>query len=250
MTKLISIFLGSFLLITCAARAAESPPVVEGFACNFLPGQGMAELQTATDNFNAALANLDSEDVAAMRAFLWVPYRSNTSYDVIWTSNHANLNAMGRVTSAIEADAAASAAVAGFNDVVDCDSAISYSDQIYAGEGPPVPTPPALLESYRCQLHDGKTVADAQAAASAWSAHVGNIASYSNAIAFMRTPFISGFESDLSYLVVHDSVEEFAARNTDYMNSDGVEAIDAGFNAAHTCRGSLFTSMRVVPPLE
>ncbi|MCZ6656431.1 MAG: hypothetical protein O7C67_03985 [Gammaproteobacteria bacterium] len=250
MTKLISIFLGSFLLITCAARAAESPAVVEVFACNFLPGQGMAELQTATDNFNAALGNLDSEDVAAMRAFLWVPYRSNTEYDALWFSNHANLNAMGRATSAMAGDAAASAAVAGFDDVVDCDSAINYSEQIYAGEGPPVTTPPALLESYICELNDGKTVDDARAAASAWSAHVGNIASYSNAIAFMRTPFISGFPFDVSYLIVHDSVEEFAARNTDYMNSDGVEAIDAGFNAVQTCRGSLFTSTRVVPPPE
>ncbi len=250
MTKLISILLGSFLLITCAARAAESPAVVEGFACNFLPGQGMAELQTATDNFNAALANLDSEDVAAMSAFLWVPYRSNTDYDVIWTSNHANLNAMGRFTSAIEADPAATAAVAGFDDVVDCDSAISYSEQIYAGEGPPVTAPPALLESYRCQLHDGKTVADARAAASAWSEHVANIASYSSAIAFMRTPFISGFDSDLSYLIVHDSVEQFAARNTDYGSSDGVDTIGAGFDAAHTCRGALFMSTRVVPPPE
>lgn len=250
MTKLISILLGSFLLITCAARAAETPAVVEGFACNFLPGQGMAELQTATDNFNAALANLDSEDVAAMLAFLWVPYRSNTDYDVIWTSNHANLNAMGRVTSAIEADPAATAAVAGFDDVVDCDSAINYSDQIYAGDGPPVTAPPALLESYRCELRDGKTIADARAAASAWSAHIGNIASYSNALAFMRTPLISGFQSDLSYLIVHDSVEQFAARETDYTNSDGVDAIGAGFGAAHTCRSALFMSTRVVPPPE
>ncbi|MCZ6641346.1 MAG: hypothetical protein O7F71_07195 [Gammaproteobacteria bacterium] len=250
MTKLVSIFLGSFLLMTCVVRAAESPAVVEGFACNFLEGQGMAELQTATDNFNAAIGNLESEDVANLRAFLWVPYRTNAPYDVIWTSNHANLNAMGRFTSAVEADAAATAAVVAFDDVVDCDSAISLSEQIYTGEGPPVTDPPALLESYRCNLLDGKTIADARAAATAWSAHVGNIASYGSAIAFMRTPLISGFDSDLSYLIVHNSVEEYAARNTDYINSDGVDAIGAGFNAVHTCRGGLFMSNRVVPPPE
>ena len=249
--KFVSIFASSLLLMTCMAHAAESPRVVEGFACNFLPGQGMAELQAVTDNFNAALGNLDSEAAANLEAaYLWVPYRSNTSYDVIWTSGYANLNAMGRFTSAVEADAAATAAVAAFDGVVDCDSTIQLSEQIYAGEGPAVTSPPALLESYICELNDGKTIADARAAATAWSEHIGNIASYGSANAFMRTPLISGFDGDLSYLIVHNSVEEFAARNTDYMNSDGVDAIGAGFGAAHTCRSGLFMSNRVVPPPE
>lgn len=45
-------------------------------------------------------------------------------------------------------------------------------------------------------------------------------------------------------------MEQFAARQTDHMTSDGVDAIGAGFDAAHTCRGALFMSTRVVPPPE
>ena len=92
MIKPLSALATSLLLVTSAATAAETPSAVQIFACNFLDGKDMGDLDKATDFFNAQIAKIGSADLSDSRAFLWEPYVTNTDYDLLWFSNYPDLN--------------------------------------------------------------------------------------------------------------------------------------------------------------
>ena len=250
MIKSLSVLAGSLALMTCAAIiAAETPPAVQVFACNYVEGKGIADLDEATDFFNAQIEKIGSADLSASRAFLWEPNVTVTERDVLWLANYDNLNALGRANDAIDASPDGQAAMARFNEVVDCDSVILLSETIYEGEGDAVSDNQALLESYVCELNDGKTLDDARAVTKDWAALIATLPTTGAMLAFMRTPLIGNVPFDLTYLLVHDSMTQYAQRQTEYMSSGGNDLTDR-FNEVHNCESGLWNGRQVVPAQE
>ena len=249
MIRFSSVVATSLLFVTCAAAAAETPPAVQIFLCNFLAGKDMADLDEATDFFNGQIAKIGSADLSAYQAFVWEPYVGKTDYDFLWFGAHANLNTLARAQTAIDDTAEGQAAGAKFNAILKCDSAIAYSEVIYDGEGEPVSDDQALLESYVCQLHDGKTLDDARAVLKDWKALVATLPSTGSMTALMRRPFIANTPIDLSYVLVHDDLKQFGERTTNYQAAGG-DKLDARFNEVHNCESGLWTGRRVVTAAE
>jgi hypothetical protein len=239
----------SLLFLTCAATAAETPPAVQIFACNFLDGKDVADLDEATDFFKAQIAKIGSADLTAYEAFVWEPYVGRTDYDFLWFGAHANLNTLVRAQAALDDSAEGQAANTKFDAIVKCDSAIAFSEVIYDGEGEPVSDGQALLESYVCQLRQGKTLDDARAVVKDWSALMETLPSTGSLTALMRHPFIANTPIDLSYVLVHDDLTQFGQRTTDYQNAGG-DKLDARFDEVHNCESSLWTGRRVVTAPE
>ena len=250
MIKSLSVLAGSLALMTCAVIiAAETAPAVRVFACNYVEGKGIADLDEAADFFNAQIEKIGSADLSASRAFVWEPNVTVTDRDVLWFANFENLNALGRAADAIGASDEGQAALAKFNGVIDCDSVILLSETIYEGEGDPVSDNQALLESYVCELNDGKTLDDARAVVKDWAALMATLPTTGSLLAFMRTPLIANSPVDLSYLLVHDSMTQYAQRQTEYMSSGGNDLTDR-FNEVHNCESGLWNSRQVVPAQE
>ncbi len=250
MIKSLSVLAGSLALMTCAAIiAAETPPATQLFICNYVEGKGIADLDEATDFFNGQIEAIGSADLSASRAFLWEPNVAITERDVLWSASYDNLNALGRANDAMANSPAGQAATAKFDEVVDCDSVILLSETLYDGEGDPVSDNQALLESYLCELHDGKTLDDARAVAKDWSALIATLPTTGSLLAFMRVPLIATGPADLSYLLVHDDMTQYAQRQTEYMSAGGNE-LTARFNEVHNCESSLWNSRPVVPAPE
>ena len=250
MIKSLSVLAGSLALMTCAAIiAAETPPAVQVFACNYVDGKGIADLDEATAFFNAQIEKIGSADLSASRAFLWEPYVATTDRDVLWFANYENLNALGRALDAIDNSSEGQAANAKFNEVVECDSAILFSETLYEGEGETVTDNQALLESYVCTLHDGKTLDDARAVGKDWAALIATLPTTGAMLAFMRTPLIANVPFDLTYLLVHDDMTQYAQRQTEYMSSGGNELTDR-FDEVHNCESGLWNGRQVVPAQE
>ena len=250
MIKSLSVLAGSLALMTCAAIiAAETPPAVQVFACNYVDGKGIADLDEATAFFNAQIEKIGSADLSASRAFLWEPNVTTTEYDVLWFANYDNLNALARANDAIADSPDGQATTAKFIEVVDCDSAILLSETIYEGEGDAVSDNQALLESYVCELNDGKTLDDARAVTKDWAALIATLPTTGAMLAFMRTPLIGNVPFDLTYLLVHDGMTQYAQRQTEYMSSGGNDLTDR-FNEVHNCESGLWNGRQVVPAQE
>ena len=98
-------------------------------------------------------------------------------------------------------------------------------------------------------MHDGKTLDDARAVAKDWSALIATLPTTGSLLALMRTPLIATGPADLSYLLVHDDMTQYAQRQTEYMSAGGNELTDR-FNEVHNCESSLWNSRPVVPAPE
>ena len=249
MTRSLSVLASSIMLMTCAAVAAETPTAVQVFACNYLEGKGIADLDEATDFFNAQIEKIGSTDLSASRAYLWELYVTNTDRDLLWFANYENLNALGRAHDAINNSSEGQAANAKFDEVVDCDSLILFSEIIYDGDGDAVSDNQAVLESYVCQLNDGKTLDDARAVVQDWAALMATLPTTGGLLGLMRTPLIANTPNDLAYVLVHDDMTQYAQRQTEYQSSGGPD-LDARFNEVHNCESGLWSSRQVVPAQE
>jgi hypothetical protein len=249
MIKSLAILASSLTLMTCAAIAAETSPVAQVFACNFNDGKGPEDLQAVTAQFNAAIKGVGSADLSESRSYVWLPYVTSTDYDFLWFSAYANLNQLTRSLAAIEGNEATLAVATTFGEMARCSSAILSSETIYDGEGEPTSDNQALLESYSCQLHPGKSLDDARAVVTDWNALVGSLPGHSNMTALLRTPMVANTPADLFYLLVHDSITQFGERQTTYLNSGGAE-LNAKFDEVHNCESSLWLGSQVVPAAD
>ena len=237
------------LLLPGAAIAEETPPATQVFLCNFLDGKDIDDVDEATEFFKKQIEKIDSADLNAYQAFLWEPYVGRTDYDFLWFGAHANLNALARAQSALEGSKEGQAASEEFDDIVKCSSAIALTEVIYDGEGEPVSDGQALIESYVCQLREGKTVADARAVVKDWSALMATLPTTGSMTALMRVPLIANTPTDIAYVLVHDDLEQFGQRTTAYQNGGGRE-LDARFNGVHNCESGLWKGRQVVTARE
>lgn len=237
------------LLATLAACSGTEPPAEpsaessaptlrELYACNFLDGKGMSDLEDARDFLVEQIAQIGSADLDNMESFLWTPYKARTEYDFLWFNQYESIAAFGRAETALANRAAA--VNAKFGEVVSCNSSLSMRQQIYDGGADVVTGDRALLETYACTLNPGKNMDDVTAAIDHWRGVVSGIDGFKNYDAYMATPYIANTPIDLFYLGVHDDVSDFAAHTTAYLDSAGAAEADRRFAEVHDCESGLW----------
>ena len=246
MKKVCEIFLALAVVWSFAASAADTGQVREFYACNFQDGKGIDDLMAIRDVIAEQIEKADNADLSNQVSLLWTPVKTNGQLDFLWFDMHENLNAMGRAASAFESSGGAAAVDALAAETVQCAAGIVTHEAIYQGDEPVGGPGPVLVESYRCELHPGKTVADAREAVDYWRGVIDDLDGYDSFAAYMQTPVVSQSSADLYYFVVHADIAEYAARTSTYRTSKGGMEADSRFNAVHRCESGLWNGEVVV----
>jgi len=239
-----TIFLAAVLSISQLGYAAETGPVAEVFACNYRDGGSMSDIDAATENYKAQLGAIGSDAVSAIDAYVWTPLRASTEFDVLWFGIHANLNAFGAASDAL-AGAAGQAVQARYFEAVDCGSSIHNMTQIYTSEQVEF-TGPTVIDAFRCNLHEGKTMADVESTLEEWRAHITAQGMHDNYIAFMMTPIASSSGYDVSFFGVHADAAAYAARTTADLTTDAGRMMSEKFNALQRCESSVWNGRQML----
>ena len=236
-------FCASLLSISCSSsvQAAESPAVIEGFACSFLDGKGPQDLNDYLPGFVADLAKIGSPEVDKAGLVIWTPYRGRVAPDFVWLNVNMTLDEWGKGSTAYDNSEVGQALDAAFFEFAECPSSgLSLTETVLSTERDLADDGEVLIESYRCQLHPGKNVADTDAAIAAWKPVFEKALGDRAAFVARRVPLISGSGYDLSYVVVHDDQVAYAEVNSAFqMDPDNTKSGDL-FAQAHRCNSALF----------
>jgi len=237
------------LLFCGSAFAAQ--PVVEAYGCNLNEGKTMEDLMEVTKYYENQRSKVDSDALQQMRSVVWVPVRGNVTVDFVWFNTNMSYSEWGEITDAWEGSSVAQEIQGRFDAVSTCvGSGVYASEVLYTNDTQFKEDGGVAIESYRCRLHPGKTLADSDAALDAWRPVFDKHVSAAGVSSFVsrRTPIISGNGFDLSYLAVWDDASTFASVNEARL-ADPADARSANlFNAAHRCESALFNAQVVVQP--
>lgn len=250
MKKLCEVFVAFAVVWSFAANAADTGPVREFYACNFQDGKGMDDLMAIRDVIAEAVENSDDADLSNQVSILWTPVKTNGELDFLWFDMHASLNAMARAAKAFESSDASARVAELAAETVQCAAGIVTHDTIYQGSELPSAEGSVLVESYRCELHPGKTVADAQRVVESWRGVIDDLDGFDSFVGYMQTPLVAQSSADLYYFLVHADLAEYAARTSTYRASKGGAEVDSRFNEVHRCEAALWTGQVVVGSLQ
>ena len=238
-------------LFSFSVHAAETN-VVEAFVCNLNPGKTMADLSAATENYVSQRGRIDSPTLQKLVSRVWVPNIGSAEMDFVWFNTNMTFREWGEMRNAYMASSVGASIQAQFDEVSTCERSGIYAqemlftnlDEQSFEEGP------VSIESYVCLLHEGKTIADSDAAVEAWKPAFAIAVEQTGATTFVgrRTPIISSSGFDLAYFAVWDSTVEFADTNQTFDANPASATSDGLFAAAHRCDSTLFTSTTMVPP--
>lgn len=250
-TAILLISLG--LLLGQTAQAAQSPEVMEAFACNFQPGKNMADLEKTIEYYQSQRSKMNSAAINRMRSVIWQPVRGRVPYDLIWLNNGVTLSEWGEATAALADTSAGQAVEARFNEVLNCEASGVYTnEELYRTDDGPIGDSGYVIESHRCQLHEEQTIADSTAAVDTWRPVFARAtkAAGTPAIVMRRLPVISASGFDLNYVVVWSDLESFANGNSTYRTDPATANADAQFARVHRCESALFNGRFVVNRAE
>jgi NifU-like protein involved in Fe-S cluster formation len=235
-----------------AAVAAESVPVREFYACNLQPGKTMDDVMAIRDALEEVIEEAGDEDLSNRVSFLWTPVKTNGEIDFLWFDMHADMNAMARADAAFEAAGGPDVIGQMAAETVDCGSGIVTHETIAQGSVPFAANGegPALVQSFVCTLHPGKTLDDARGAVKNWQKVIADLGGYDNYAAYLQTPVISSSSADLYYFEVHQNLQDLARRFTAYGNSKAGQDADRRFNSVHRCNAALWAGEVIIgePP--
>lgn len=241
------------LSISIPTQAADSPQISEGFGCNFLDGKDADDLDKVIEYYTSQRSKIDSPALQKMRSVTWTPILGSVSVDIVWFNGNLTFNEWGEVQDALSGTSVGQAIQARFDTVLDCPgSGLSTSENLFrndkqftAGEG-------VVIESFRCELSPGKTIADSDAAIAEWKPVFADAVAATDAAALVgrRIPLISGSGFDLTYYAVWDDASAYAAGNSALQADPDNAKSAAMFAAAHRCESALFNGRIVVQPSE
>jgi len=238
-------------LIALSSQAAETN-VVEAFACNFNSGKSMADLDAATKYYVAERGKIASPALQKMVSRIWTANLGNVPFDFVWFNSNLTYKAWGEMRKSFDASPVGAAIQARFDAAVTCSRSGLYAQEDLFDnlDQKPFSDGPVVIESFLCNLKDGKGLADSTAAIAAWKPVFEKAIAATGASSYVarRTPIISGSGFDLSYFAVWDDAAAYADGNEAFrMNPDSGKS-DALFEAAHRCESALFTGRTLVAP--
>lgn len=139
---------------------AAVPGLLEVSGCNYLPGKGRSDLDEAFAYMESTVG--DEMRSAGVFAALWEPVYSMRPTDVYYVQGGADGPAMLIGNAEFRGSDDAAAMAARFDEIVDCSPAVALSGmQIFDGGGtPPKEGETRPLETFACQLKDGRRMDD------------------------------------------------------------------------------------------
>jgi len=238
-------------LFSLSLAAAETN-VVEAFACTLQPGKTMKDVEAVANYFAAERSKIASPALQKMVSRTWTPTVGRVPFDFVWFNSNLTYTEWGAATKAFNASPVGADVLARFNAVADCPSTGLYATEMLFNNlaDKPFDGDAVVIESFLCTLHEGKSLADSDAAIAAWKPVFEKAVGSTGASSFVgrRTPIISGADFDLSYFAVWQDAATYAATNEAYrMNPNGVKA-DGMFNSAHRCQSALFVGHTLIAP--
>ena len=229
------------------ARAATN--VIEAFACNFLPGKSMDDLRAATDYYTSQRSKIDSPALQKLVSRVWTPAFGAVGFDFVWFNSNMTLSEWGEMRNSYTASSIGAEIQARFDAVSECARSGVYAQAalvINLAEKPI--TGGAVIESYTCDLHPGRSLADSDAAIAIWKPVFERAIASTDASSFVarRTPIISGSGFDLAYFAVWQDTVAFADSNEALRGDPANAESSAAFERAHRCDSALFDSTTMV----
>jgi hypothetical protein len=241
------------LSISIPIQAADSPQISEGFGCDFIDGKDSDDLDKVIEYYTSQRSKIDSPALQKMRSVTWTPILGSVNVDLVWFNGNLTFNEWGEVQDALSGTSVGQAITDRFNTVLDCPgSGLSITENLFRSDKEFTAGDGVVIESYRCNLSPGKTIADTDAAIAAWKPVFANAVAATDTASIVgrRTPLISGSGFDLTYYLVWDDASAYAAGNSARL-ADPEDATSAEmFAAAHTCESALFNGRIVVRPSE
>lgn len=228
------------------AEGPESGPV-ELFACEFMDGMALKDLNKVNERFNKWA---DKNDMAYAAWVLFPQFRSSgIEMDFLWVGSWGDGVSMGSGLDAwmneVKQDGQL---VQDYADVMDCSAGhvLMSSVEINAPEGPPVDGNVWLSQ---CSLADGKTGMDALAAHGKVAAALGGMGISSSSWAFFPALGLPDADYDYLQVVAHKNYAHLGANYDKYYMEGGVQKAQAILGEVAQCKSpNLFDAVTVRSP--
>ena len=233
-------------MLLAVTTHAASPPATELFGCNFKDGKDMADLQKVIDFYSANRSKIGSPELMKMGSNDWTRYRGSSPYDIVWANAGLTLEELGKSNLAYDNSREGQAAEARFNEVIDCGASGFVLNEVLFQNGDfgMQDGSEVLVESYRCQLHPGKTLQDTDVAIAAWRGPFERAVD-GPALVFRRVPVMMG-EFDLMYLAVWQDIAQFTAVASSFSQDPDAAVSNRLFGDAHRCQSGLWKVRNVI----
>jgi hypothetical protein len=246
-SKLAHLFVPLLILVGFSVEAADAPAppsVVEGFLCNYNPGQDRDDMDAATAFYKKQAAKAG---ITLPPSFLWTLNKGAAPYDLVWLSAHQNLAAFGAFADANAASSDMAAVGERYDDVVGCQATLATIDEVSSREveiGAPT-----TIDSYLCMYRPGASMAsmgDLRAHAKLVNDAMGDSAPIG---VYQLNPATGGPDTpDVVMFAVHSNTSAWAAY-TDHLGTNPAgQALVRHFNAVLDCNMSLWIGERVIAP--
>jgi hypothetical protein len=224
------------IFIPWQLQAAETPPVIEIFDCNYNSGQDRDDLDKAVDFWQAKMANVEGSE--NYFAALFSPIRATSDFDIHWVGGNANLNEWAANVNRFIGSDEGQAAQDRFDKVLTCETNLFSSKEIYIGDPPQPDDTFAVAEAYGCNLRTGKTMLNAGAIESSFATIAKEMGSKVNV--YRWAPLVANVEWDVIYIIGHDDLSAFAENNTAQFNSPALNLHGALLASVMECKGGLY----------
>lgn len=242
MKKLMTLLLVGAVLAPFQANAADTGPVAEIFACSFNEGKNWDDFLEVNAFFGEQLRKIGGA-ADDFNAYVWRPFRGSVDFDYLWAGYYDNLGALADSWQVYGGTEEGAAADARWDELETCRSALTTVEQIYDAEGiPSGDSDTAVIESFRCNLQPGKSLADVRSVIEVWHEHVSAVDKPFDV--YMRTPIVSGSDIDHSYFVVHESFAAYGDNISAYNTHPDTAGIDAMLDEVQDCTNALWRSQR------
>ncbi len=246
MKQAMLIFAVAALLPLSQAETADTGRVSEVFACTFKEGKDWSDFERINQAFGEMVKEIGGA-ADDFDAYVWQPYRGNVELTYVWAGYFANFRALGDQWQAV-VDSGMDAKIDELWDELEtCVSGLTTVEVIYdSAEYPPAQQDPrskSMLESFRCRLQPGKTLADVNAAVAVWQTHANKLGLPFDV--YMRTPIVSGSDYTHSYFVTHGEPSAYGANITAWRTHPDTAAIDAMLGEVQRCENALWRSWQV-----
>jgi len=234
------------LCLSVHVNAADTGRVAELFWCTFNDDKGWSEFEQVNKYFGDQVKKVGGK-ADDFDAYVWQPFRANVDFDYLWNGYYDNLRVWGEASQAYLDSAEGAAADDRWEELETCGSALANVEMIFDSPDYPVAdstSKKGMLESFRCKLQPGKTLADVNAVIKDWHKHINALGIPMDV--YMRTPLVSGNdEITHTYFAVHENAAAYGRNVSAYQTHPGTAAIDKKLSEVQTCTNALWQSWQV-----
>lgn len=231
-------FVMLFYLLVGQVQAAETPPIVETFACTLANGKGAKDIESASSFWSDQVKKINNKALNQYSAWIISPIRSNLPADFYWLGASPNMNTWAQSTAAYAGSAEGMAADARFAEMSTCTSSVWSSEQLYGETEPQEGDTSSILEVFGCSLHDGKTMSNVRAVEENFLKAAKETGLEMNVFRF--SPVYTDGNVDLLYFIGHDDLETFGATATTQATTPATATANSYFNLVMDCGAGLY----------